>query len=138
MKIDTGNVELEGVAVFSDGSGTALENIEWAEKHLTRSEEVIATLKRFIEKHLETLKGVSWSVGYGDAEILLRHGSYLGKPASPKDIARLFPNACWKREQKSYDRENIHYVAEVDGVTLRIECAEKVPNPTAKTGRVEL
>ena len=79
----------------------------------------------FIEKHKETLAGMSWDVGFLDPEIKISCTSwYRGEQTTPVDIARLWPNANWKRERPEYRDNQLDYVAEVDGVKIIIKCAE--------------
>lgn len=95
----------------------------------------------FISTHAETLAGLEWSPDLFDACLELNHRYYRGEKTGPKDIAKLWPAAKWKRVKSKWSA-GIEYdwEAKVDGVTLRIVKAEsEEPAPKLKAGeRIDL
>ena len=92
--------------------------------------------RAFIEKHVETLAGMHWEVGYLDPEIEISWHSYRGCKATPETIAALWPGAKWVRKKSKWSSKTAYdWVAMVDGIDLIIKEAEdEEPRPKLKVG----
>ncbi len=116
-------------AVYSDGSGKASDILREALQSIDEYEKNLSIKRLFIEKHKDTLAGLRWWCPHANREVEIWTGYYRAKPASAKDIARLWPDAQWTKRQDAFSKEQIDWVAEIDGITLVIEKAEKLPPP---------
>lgn len=107
----------------------AMEKIE-------EREAVHCSQRSFIAGHAETLAGLEWSPDLFDACLELGHGYYRGQKACPKDVAKLWPKAKWKRVKSKWSVDvEYDWEALVDGVKLRIVKAEsEAPRPKLKAG----
>ncbi len=121
--------ERELLAIYPDGSGLAREEMRRGMERIAEFEEKARTLRRFIQKHEETLAGMAWSVSFwGDSEIQLGARAYRRVYCQPEDIAALWP-VTWKRRREKYpDAERIVYdwVSKLDDVVLVLERAEVI------------
>jgi len=130
------------ITIFADGSGKASKYLEDNLKTIREREEVLKLLKLFIMAHEDTLAGMYWRVEYLDPAINLSHSHYRGQVAGPKVIAALWPEAKWSRVKPRFytkDDTSRDWVATVNGVTLRIESAERYePVHIPKDGPIEL
>jgi|GEM_PF-6953195 len=129
--------------VYSDGSGEARSYISTAMDRIARQEEAARIARAFIQKWEHTLAGMSWDVwGYLEAEIKIHAHSYRGEYMKDATVvASQFP-VKWKREKEKYPREHLlryDWVAEIDGVILRIgeaEAIRMVPQDDGRDGTV--
>ena len=128
------------ISIYKDGSGKAGDFYDAALKTMREREDVLRVNALFIEANKQILAGVYWTVGYLDPEIKISWGTYRGEKAEPADIAALWPGAEWKRARQKYgERLTYDWCAEVDGVTIRIECAEtEKPRPRLSEGIINL
>jgi hypothetical protein len=127
----------DGIAIYMDGSGKAEDQLADNLKTISDREAVLSLLRQFISKHSGTLAGMYWTVGYLDPEITISPFHYRGRQTKPRDIALLWPHANWTRQKEKYGREDeIQWWAEVDGITLKIENAERLqPLPKPRVGQ---
>lgn len=139
--------DLEAMAdlgAHSDGSGGGIKQLAWEMMRLRETQERINRLNAFIRKHLLTLARLSWQVNVDClppvkredilfvAEIRLASYTYDKKSVKPHEIAALWPDAEWSRSKPHYCSEEDRgrdYTAEIDGVIVRIENAERLPAP---------
>lgn len=127
-----------------DGSGGGIHQLAWEMKQLRETQERLNLLNAFVRKYQLTLARLSWKLDVDTlppvkrddilfvAEIRLASYTYDKKKATPQDIAALWPDAQWHRSRPSYstdDDRTRDYTAEVDGVIVRIENAERLPEP---------
>jgi hypothetical protein len=120
-------------ATFRDGSGKGSEVLAFQLKQLADEESRINALRAFIEKHKDVLAGCSWSASTFGTEIGLGTAAYKyyrGEHVGAEGLAAIFPQVSWRREKHKWASSGDSgdsrrdWVAELDGVTLRIECAE--------------
>lgn len=121
-----------GVSVYRDGSGLASAIRTDAVNTIKDTYDSLDRIKEFIDKHRLVLAGVKWYFWAHRMDIEIHHAYYRREYAAPSDIARLFPLANWTRKVDKIC-EKIDWIATVDGVDLRITCAEawKKPKPSA-------
>ena len=131
-----GSEAWRSIAVYRDGSGKAHEYYDRNIATIEEWEAVHRLHRAFIAKHIETLAGLYWKVAYLEAAIELCWGMYRGEHTKPADIARLWPDATWKRVKQKYSSGlKYDWEAVVDGITLRIEGAEsEEPRPKLREG----
>lgn len=121
----------EDIAIFSDGSGSANATLIRNLQTIAEYEKVCKTNRKFIGKHKDKLAGSVWSVGYLEPEIEFSATSYRGSyQDAAMRIAKLFPDAGWERQVDEYSKHSINWVGCLDGVTLIIKNAERLPKPT--------
>ncbi len=99
----------------------------------------------FIGTHRLALAGTYWKVCYLDPEIEIWCRSHHDKTGmeTAAEIARRWPQARWKRVSPKWESEVKkgfrNWEATVDGVTLRIEHAEKFePIPLPPDGDIDV
>jgi len=109
------------------------------EKAIAKIEEreaILQAQRAFITKHAETLAGLEWTPDLIDLEIQLTWRSYRGQKVSALGVARLWPDAKWKRVKTSFSAGlDYDWKAKIDGITLVIDRAEtEEPRPKLKAG----
>lgn len=131
--------EWRDIAVFNDGSGRAETYYSGAVRTIFEFRDALSIQLNWIMKHAETLAGLHWRVGYLKPEIEVSWQHYRGKRTSPEQVAALWPDAEWRRKARPYDKQEYDWVAEVDGVTVILECTEKEkPAPTLREGPIRI
>lgn len=129
----TAHFEADLTHVYPDGSGLAREILQGNMRNLREEEEHIRTLRRFIQKHRDTLEGISWRCSHwikDGPEITLAGPGFMairGVYVQPEELAALWP-VEWRRKKPNYpDRDYLEYdwVAHLDDVQLRIPQAER-------------
>ena len=116
---------LAKISIYSDGSGNALERYDSAQRRIADQRVVLDKVQRFVEKYFDELAGACWSPDHLiNPCVSIIPGLYRHRPTTAKDLARLWPDATWKRARDPYLRKELEYHAVVDGVTIRIEHAE--------------
>lgn len=136
---------LSGLAAYSDGSGGGIDGIAWEMGRLRELRERIDLLDAFARKHQMLLARLSWNF---DAtaihpedkdlesmpfvpEIRICSAAYDNRrDVTGRDIAALWSDARWRRSRPRWGGDTVRdYTADVDGVLVRIEGAERKPKP---------
>lgn len=132
------------LGAYSDGSGGGIRELAWQLQKLRECQERINLLNAFIRKHQMLLARLSWGVEITSLppvkredilfvpEIQLFGWTFDKQKATPQSIAAQWPEAQWSRSLPSYsgEAERVRdYTAEIDGVTVRIKNAERLPEP---------
>lgn len=91
------------------------------EQQFVKLELAIATLRRFMVKHHDTLAPFRWKAYGWDTEI--KFDTYND---APKEIAKAFGSNGWTRKHDRFSCGSINWEKEVDGCKLIIECAENI------------
>ncbi len=149
---DLANFDLDalaGLSSYPDGSGGGIRTLAWEMKNIREVRARIATLEAFVRKHCLMLGKLNWDLEWDRVppkerdgvlfvpEITLVGNVFNKSYCQPCDIASLWPDAAWSRALPycNIDADRVRdYVAEVDGVILRIKRAEVLP-PPKKTDR---
>lgn len=136
---------MTGLGAHRDGSGGGIHQIAWEMRTLRETQMRIDLLRAFVRKHQMLLARLSWQLDVDRLppvkredvlfvpEIELNGYVYDKRSVEPSEIAALWPDAHWSRvlprweSDKDCERD---YTTEVDGVTLRIRRAEKLPPPS--------
>lgn len=144
---DLAGFDLESMATLGahfDGSGGGIHDLAYQLMRLRETEGRINLLRAFVQKHSMLLARLSWKADVDAlppvkredilfvAEIRLCGYTYDKQRAEAKDIAALWPDAEWSRSLPHYSIEEDRvrdYTAEIDGVTVRISNAERLPAP---------
>ena len=135
---------MAGLGAHYDGSGGGIQQLAWEMKRLRETQERINLLNAFVRKYQMTLARLSWALDVDTLppvkrddilfvpEIQLCSYTHDKNPVEAKDIAALWPDAEWSRSKPQYssdDDRQRDYTAEIDGVTVRIKNAERLPEP---------
>ncbi len=134
---------LTGLAAFPDGSGGGIWQLAWEMQLLRDYEARIALLRAFARKHQCHLARVLWDVEVRSMDPLDKDGPFVPmiiiegyqydrRRVEASEICSLWPDAKWSRCMPRYHSESDRtrdYTAVVDGVTLRITKAERLPEP---------
>jgi hypothetical protein len=96
------------------------------EEHFRQFEKEMAILRKFFEKHRETLSPFGWTCyAWNDLEIKFGRYDFNGCK-DPKAIARAFGADGWTRKHNRSACGAIDWFKVVDGVILTIEDAENI------------
>lgn len=126
--------ERDLMCIYPDGRGLASEQVRQNMAWIADEEEMLRTLRVFVQKHLARLEGISWRVSHwkcedGPAVTFSGNGfcACRGQNVTCADIAALWP-VEWRRKTPRYPESGYleyDWVATLDGVTLRIPIAER-------------
>ena len=93
---------------------------------IQREQRNIDAVKAWLADHHQSLVGLPWHVSPVDGEIVI--AGYFPEPATarPREIAARFPGAWKCGVECVYGTHFLDWVAERNGITIRIQAAEKV------------
>ncbi len=98
--------------------------------HIQRHERHLAALKAFLAVHHPSLGGLCWDVWVGVSRAELNIHPRLSGDVGAEEIARRFPGEWRCGVPHFYDTSVLDWLAEREGVTIRIERVEQViPSP---------
>lgn len=155
-KYTQANPDLEGfdlaamadLGAYHDGSGGGVKQLAWELARLRETQERIDRLLAFVHKYPLILARLSWSLDvdtlspekepgkdYRDlvCEVRVSSKTYDKRWVEAPEIAMLWPDVSWRRSMPRYgylEDEVRDYTAEIDGVVVRIENAERMPPPS--------
>lgn len=125
------------IAIYNGSSGTAGDEYDRAIAQLKEWEGVMKKVRGFMKKHAETLAGLRWAPAYLEAAVEIQPRYYRCQRVTAEAVARLWPSAKWQRVKAKFYETRINWVAEVDGITLRIEDAERIEVPKIQEGLID-
>ena len=101
------------------------------ENNLLKQEDTVRKLREFFAKYHDVIAPFRWRCYGWDPTVVFDNYDH-----NSKDIARAFGAEGWTRHHDSHSCGSVNWTKTIDGIELRIECAESIQPQLIKEVRL--